>query len=425
MKKLLIFAVTLCMLFTLVPHAHAAGTASLSGPSTVRAGDTITLSFRAGGGILGGNGTLSYDSSLLTFNGFSQTIGGSWVTELTGNHFVFYDNAMSNPIESSTTIFTLSFTVKANVAPGTPISVTASATTLSDGNQDFGVGSPSWSTTVAAPLSDNCDLASLALSTNISPAFDPKVTGYTASVPFATSSVTVNAKAADSNAKVSVSNPGLAAGGTTEIRVTVTAENGATKTYTVRVTRAQDPNYVPSSNADLEGITVTGTLFELYYNHEKHCYYLWLPYETESVALTGKAADAKASVAIDNVPAPVAGGVVTATVTVTAEDGTQQAYPVHMFRAPALADMESFFQAVKDFRDTVTEPTEPSEPVPTQPAETTIPTEPIAPPPTTPIADEVDTTQADLLLWVILSLFGGVLLGFTVTFLATRPRKKY
>lgn len=424
MKKILIFAALLCMLFTRVPQAHAAGTASLSGPSTVRAGDTITVSFRAGGGILGGEGALTYDSSLLTLTGCSQVVGGDWVVEF-GSRFVFYDNSMVNPIQSSTTIFTATFTVNANVAPGTPVSVTVSNALLSDGTNEFSVGSPSWSAVIAPSLSDNCDLSALTVSSGISPAFNPSVTSYSASVPFATSSVSVNAQAADSKAKVSVSNPQLTAGGTTEIRVTVTAENGAVKTYTVRVARAQDPNYVPSSNAELEGITVEGTPLALYDSPEKHAYYLWLPATAESVKITGKAVDSKASVAVGEVPALTAGGVATVSVTVTAEDKTQQEYIVYIFRAPAPEDMESFFKAVENFRETAEDPTEPTETVETQPVETTAPTEPAVtqPLPTEPAAESETDTQS-LILWVAISILGGVFLGFAVTFMATRPRKK-
>jgi len=318
MKKLTVLILLICLLFSLVPQAHAAGSASVTGPSTVRAGDTITVSFRAGGGILGGEGVLSYDSSLLKLNSCTAAIGGSWAVDFSGNSFVFYDNDMANPLNSMTTIFTASFTVNANVTPGTPISVTASGVILSDGDQDFGAGSPSWSATIAPPLSGNCDLASLSVSSGISPAFNPSVTNYSASVPFTTASVTVNAKAADSKAKVSVSNPGLTAGGTTEIRVTVTAENGAVKTYTVRISRAQDPNYVPSNNADLESLTVEGQVLSPLFAKDTLSYYIWLPYETETVKLAAKAADSKASVAIGEIPALTAGGVTDVPVTVTA-----------------------------------------------------------------------------------------------------------
>ena len=86
------------MLVSAAPAALAAGNAYLSGPGTVRAGDTITVSFCAGGGIFGGSGSISYDSAQLTLNGCSASIGGSWDVEFSGNNFVFYDNGLSSTV---------------------------------------------------------------------------------------------------------------------------------------------------------------------------------------------------------------------------------------------------------------------------------------------------------------------------------------
>ena len=72
LKKLLSFLIAVILLLGMIPTALAAGSASMSGPSTVRAGDTITVSFSAGGGILGGSGSISFDSSVLTLQKYSQ-----------------------------------------------------------------------------------------------------------------------------------------------------------------------------------------------------------------------------------------------------------------------------------------------------------------------------------------------------------------
>ena len=152
MKKILSFLLVLVLLCGTVPAVSAAGSASMSGPSTVRAGDTITVSFSAGGGILGGSGSISFDSSVLTLQKYSQKIGGSWVVEFSGNNFVFYDNAMNSPIDSKKVIFTATFKVNSNVAEGTAITVQAKGVTLSDGKQDTSAGSPSYKATIAPPL---------------------------------------------------------------------------------------------------------------------------------------------------------------------------------------------------------------------------------------------------------------------------------
>ena len=185
--------IVFAFVFSMVPAAFAAGSASLTGPSVVRAGDTITLSFSAGGGIYGGSGSVSFDSSQLTLQGYSQSVGGSWAVEFNGNNFVFYDNSMASPINGSTVIFTATFTVNSGLTTGTGISVTASGVTLSDGEQDMNAGSPTYSATIAEPLSDNCDLASLAVNNaTIYPDFSPNVTEYSASVPYEISDLSLS-----------------------------------------------------------------------------------------------------------------------------------------------------------------------------------------------------------------------------------------
>ena len=361
----------LAMLICLVPAVSAAGSASLSGPGTVRAGDTITVTFYAGGGIYGGSGSVVFDSSQLTLQGYTAAIGGSWRVEFNGNNFIFYDDSMASPINGSSAIFTAKFQVSASLKPGAEIAVTASGVTLSDGKADSGAGSPAYRKTIAPPLSGNCNLASLTVSNaKISPAFSPSVTSYSASVPFATSSLQVSAKAEHAGAKVSVGSTALVAGGTTAVNITVTAENGAAKTYTIRVAREQDPNYVPSSNAQLKSLSVEGYSLSPAFGEDVQQYYVWMPYETETVKVSADKADSKAKLTVAECPELTPGQLTDLAVTVTAEDGTQKVYTLSLFRAPAPADVDVFFNGEPTEETTgATEPeTEPTTEPPTEPA---------------------------------------------------------
>lgn len=370
MKKLVSILLLFALLLCLVPGAAAAGSASWGGPETVRAGDTITLVFYAGGGIYGGSGTVSYDNSLLTLQGYTAAIGGSWRVEFTGNRFLFYDDSMASPISGGAAIFKATFTVNSNLQPGTQVTVTASGVTLSDGENDLGAGSPVYTRTIAPPLSDNCNLASLTVSNaGISPAFSPSVTNYSASVPFSTGALQVSAQAEHAGAQVSISNPALTPGGTTAVTVQVTAENGATKAYTIRVKRAQDPNYVPSSNAQLKALEVTGVALSPAFDANVQQYYIWLPYEAEAVSITAEKQDSKAKLEIGDQPELIPGKAVPMTVTVTAEDGTQKVYTLTVFRAPAHEDVDHYLFGEPE--PEVTEPTPPpTEPEVTAPAVT-------------------------------------------------------
>lgn len=314
----------------------AGASASLSGPGTVRAGDTITLSFKLNGsGIFGASGTLSYDSSQVTLSGTTQKIGSPWAVEFNGNNFVAYDNNLTNPIKGNKTLFTVKFKVK-NVAAGTNIKISYTSVKASDGSADTNVGTVTYSKTVAAPLATDNNLASLTVSNaTISPAFSAGTTSYTASVPFEVSKLNVSATAADGKARVSVNSPNLTPNGTTKVTVTVTAENGAKKTYTISVKRAQDPNYKASGNNKLSGISVDGFLLSPAFNTDTTQYVVWLPYETTSVKIGGSAADSKASVQVVGGNTLAAGQDNPVKVICTAENGDKKTYTVIVKRAAA------------------------------------------------------------------------------------------
>lgn len=418
MKKIVAVLLVLMLLAAHIPTAFAAGSASFSGPGTVRAGDTITLTFSAGGGIYGGSGSVSYDASQLTLQGYSAAIGGSWAVEFSGNRFVFYDNSMSSPISGGAAIFRVTFVVNSNLPVGTTITVSANGITLSDGSQDMGVGSRSYTATLAAPLSGNCNLKSLTVSNaQVTPAFSPDTTSYSASVPFSVSSLTMSAVAEDANAKVSVNNPTLTPGGTTTVSVTVTAENGATKTYSIRVKREQDPNYVPSGNADLKELSVQGYELSPIFSANVTQYYVWLPYETDTVTLSAAADDSKATVQIADVGMLTAGKGTPITVTVTAENKTQKIYTVTAVRAPALEDTEQFLNA---------QPTEPTVPETTAPVETTQQTQPITeatqPQPQSQPTGEPESAVLLMVLLSVACLSAGALIGIGVKKLTDRKK---
>jgi len=339
MKKIIsiLTAFVLCLALMLpITVSAASASASLTGPGTVRAGDTITLSFNLNGnGILGASGTLSYDSSQVTLTGTKQTIAAPWMVEFNGSNFVAYDNNLTSPINGNKGLFTVTFKVN-SVAAGTNIKISYSSVTASDGSADANVGTVTYSATVAAPLSAENNLASLTVgNATISPAFSAATTSYTANVPFEISKLDVSATAADSKAKVSVSSPNLIPNGTTKVTVTVTAENGNKKTYTISVKRAQDPNYKASDNNKLSGIKVDGFLLSPVFDADTTQYVVWLPYETTSVKISGTAADNKASVSVVGGDKLAAGQDNPVKVICTAENGEKKEYTVIVKRAAA------------------------------------------------------------------------------------------
>jgi hypothetical protein len=416
MKKMfsIILALILCVGALSVAAFAAEATATLTGPDTVRAGDTITVTFKlTGKGIYGVSGTLDFDSKLLELKSADCGIKKDWVLELNAgsNTVLVYDNNLESPIDSAATVFTAKFKVKDNLAVGTKINISYTNIVASGGNSDISVSTVKYSATIAPPMSKDNTLSSLKVSdATISPAFDASVTKYTAEVPFSVEKLNVTAKANDSKAKVSVDSPTLKPGAVTDVTVTVTAENGDKKTYTISVKRGQDPNYVPSGENALSGIMVDGFLLSPVFNPDVTQYVIWLPYEVESVTVTGTAASELASVMVLGGEALVAGQDNTIQVICIAENGDQKVYTVIAKRAAAHGE------APVD----PTVPTDPSEPTvpPTQPSAPTEPQQPTNP--TIPGGQQQQLPDGAMKPWMLiaaaslclaLGLAAGLLIG--------------
>ena len=175
----------------------------------------------------------------------------------------------------------------------------------------------------------------------------------------------MDAVAVDPNAKIQMSCPELIAGGITNVIITVTAENGSVKTYTIEVKRGQDPNYVASNNCTLKELTVEGFLLSPAYDPEITRYVVWLPYETERATVEATAADSKGSVRIEGGDNLIAGADNEIKVICIAEDGTQKVYTVIAKRAPAHdgSTEPSAKPETNPTTEPTTAPTEPQKPV--------------------------------------------------------------
>ena len=228
----------------------------------------------------------------------------------------------------------MTFKVNSKLATGTKVQVSVKNVIASDGSADSNVGTVTYSVNIAAPKSTDNTLKSLTVSNaTISPAFSPSVTAYTANVPYEVSKLNLSYKTNDSKATVSVNNPTLTVDGTTKVTIKVTSESGSSKTYTISVYRAQDPNYVPSGNNNLSSIKVEGFQLSPVFNAEKTQYIVWLPYETESIKVSGTAADKKATVEVVGGTGLVAGADNEVKVVCTAENGEKKTYTIIAKRA--------------------------------------------------------------------------------------------
>ena len=209
---------------------------------------------------------------------------------------------------------------------------------------------------------DNADLSSLSVRNSaISPTFDKEITEYTLQVNYPIGTVHVTAVPADSGATVKVNGTVVTdtskavsvqiSTGNTLVAVEVTAKDSITKkTYTITVNRPA------SSNADLAFIGGTGvgssigTLVP--YFHSETTEYTSIVEKSNSVAiLTPQAMHPAAAITVNgiaitpeqpSITVPLAIGLNTIAVVVTAEDGTTtKTYTFHISRGATLKKLTS------------------------------------------------------------------------------------
>lgn len=332
----LIFTVILLVVPTMSASAAGSGSVALSGPATIRSGDTITITLNlTSSNITAGEASVTYDPSQLRLVSATPYSQGGWsLTPAHSSGTVKFGGYTTGAKWNGTKPFmTIKFKVE-NLAENTPVTITTSHCVFSDGSADATLPNASYSKNISAPLSGNADLSALTVSNAvISPSFSAGTTSYSAgTVEFSVSKLNINVVTEDPRAKVYLSGDNLAVGNNT-VKVTVKAENGATKTYSIKVTRKQDPNYKASSNTALSSLSVDGFIISPPFQNGIDDYVVWLPYETTAITARASAADAKATVSVEGGAALEAGRDNTVTITCTAEDGTKKTYRIIAKRA--------------------------------------------------------------------------------------------
>lgn len=134
--------------------------------------------------------------------------------------------------------------------------------------------------------------------------FNKSKTEYSVTVPASVNSLTVVAKAEDSKAKVNVSgNSGFETGSDNKITIKVTAEDGTTKTYTIKVTKLATDEEKPGNLIDeelyLSSLSITGIELSPAFSKNVFSYTATLNDESvNEVTVNAKANNSKAKVEI-------------------------------------------------------------------------------------------------------------------------------
>ncbi|MHB1454091.1 MAG: cohesin domain-containing protein [Saccharofermentanales bacterium] len=254
----ILLIIILCSSFTSM-SVYAAGSLTVTlkpGSGTIRAGETITVTGKIDSTVPIATFDLkvSYDAGTLVYVK-AEAIGltaGSTLDIVKGNdgiQFLYLDGAGENAAIKSANFFKITFTVKSDVVAGAKTEMNSIVDVAGDGaGEPITAVSKAVSMTIGAPLSVNNYLSALTVDKGaLTPAFEKMVKTYSLAVPFEVSSIFIKATAEDAKAKAAVSgNTSLKAGAATKVLVTVTAENGVKRIYTIQVTRGADPDAVSS-----------------------------------------------------------------------------------------------------------------------------------------------------------------------------------
>lgn len=221
--------------------------------STVSVGNNVTATISVSGSDISAYTIyVSYNSSVLQYNSASGSAivngGGGTVTAsgTSAGSFSISFTAIANGSGSITTSGSDVYDINGNAISISHAGATVTVATASNngdtnnGNATTEAGETT-ETTEDDGRSADCDLASLQVSPGtLTPAFSADRTTYSLQVDEDVTSVVVSASAADGNATTSVSGANSIQKGKNTVRVTVTAENGAVKVYTINVQAGED-----------------------------------------------------------------------------------------------------------------------------------------------------------------------------------------
>ena len=247
MKKLRILLVLCAVIFALfgVSASFAAmnATATLTGPDTIREGDsTFTVEFKVTADEIYGMTAKLTEKGPITRKSIQiGTEMQNWTIEdvsSVGIFMMYGDSALSGC--QNKVLFSITYTLKDDAKTGDAISVSLSDIELSNSSDTTAPFSCSYSKTVQKKLNTNTNLLSLKVDGTPLNGFDFTKTEYRMTVPYTTSSLAIDATCAGDGASYTVSGNKDLKFGENSVVVKVTSESGATKNYTIKVTR-QDP----------------------------------------------------------------------------------------------------------------------------------------------------------------------------------------
>ena len=190
--------------------------------------------------------------------------------------------------------------------------------------------------------STNNNLASLSISNGkLNPGFNKNTTSYSVEVPYEVTRLNISATAEDGKASVNVYSPELIAEETVNATITVTAENGSSKTYTISISRGKDPNKVLSTDNYLNNLSVSVGILSPQFDREKLNYAVYLPFEVSYIVIDTEVSDTRYAILEKEENNELSIGNNLFKYTVTAEDGSKRVYTVTVVRNKSMDDVST------------------------------------------------------------------------------------
>ena len=329
MRKLFtILATVLLILIPIQPVKAATFAMTLTGPTKITAGEQFTVTVGVSGvtNMLGLQAKFTYDSTKLTLvssaglNGFELTLGTNLVVDRTTGRTGNF--GIASLVFKAKSTFTLDQTTVIRVEDAQ----------YSDGTNDI----PSVPPYIDAPplnvrmVSDNTFLKSLTVSEGTLD-FDKNTTYYKVVVENDVTSITLAASPEYSKSTVSGTGTKNLSVYSNLFNLTVTAESGDKRTYTVEVQRKDENGLAapPSTNTYLSDLVIEG--YPLEFNKETLTYSLEVGNLVSALVITPTLEDPKSTLSVSSANLVV--GINTITILVTAESGATRTYTITVNRS--------------------------------------------------------------------------------------------
>lgn len=247
-KKVSLAVLSLILMLSVACFTVSAASPSVGievSPDSVKVGDSVTVTFvfNASENIYQVKMEGTYNSSVLKYVSADQsepTVSGGHITAIIGGG------------QSNTFTFSIKFTAIA--AGDCRLSVDYSELLGLKGE----IGYPKAEKTINIKNpsgNSNANLSSITISQgNLTPNFSPNITSYNVNLSEDVSQLIISAATADKNAKWTVSGSNDLDVGNNSRVITVTAQNGAAKEYTINIIRGSSTNASKNDDISVDGM---------------------------------------------------------------------------------------------------------------------------------------------------------------------------